>query len=134
MNFFRNKAVETGMKYLFVLLMLVSCGKDPVKKKANAPAQENSSFANTDTPPEAQTVFCKDIRDCLGICNIENDKCKLPCGGAYTPSGDRCLQSCRSGYGNCQWATCEKVCNSESIFFNENFSESGVCAKLECGN
>lgn len=116
------------MKTLVLLMILVSCGKDPVSNNSRTMTQsEKDMFAPTDI-----TTACKKVSGCLTFCEQELGSCLSMCGSSSSPVDDRCRQDCRSNKGACEWATCENACMEDSFYPYHRFTTKELCQRLNC--
>jgi hypothetical protein len=80
---------------VFSLMILVSCGKDPVKKPSSAPVEAKNNMALTD--------LCIRVPECVNTCTGTHDSCLNGCGRyrGYLTEEMNCRSGCDSTYSAC---------------------------------
>jgi hypothetical protein len=115
------------MKIIILLLILVSCGKDPSSSK-----QTEEAMAFTQ-PEETEGVsWCKDSPDCMSYCQRINLPCIEDCKKTHIKNSNLCPQICFAKIGHCQWSSCERSCAINAFYPYYNFATHELCEKLQC--
>jgi hypothetical protein len=115
------------MKAIIILLILVSCGKDPASSK-----QTEEVIAFTQPEETEGTSWCKDSPDCMSYCQRINSPCVEDCRKTHLKNSHLCPQICFAKMGNCQWSSCGRSCAINAFYPYYHYATAELCDKLQC--
>ena len=105
------------MKFLFILLLVIACGKEKSK--------EEKPLRTITTNADGLTIYtvpvCKENRFCFGDCEINKTSCTQKCSGSgssvngygsgFGTISSNCIDACKCAYNNCIMNTCDFLCS-----------------------
>lgn len=114
------------MLRLFLLLALVSCGKDPSSSASKA--STNASKAPGTSP--ANVIECGKSPECSGACKQEVDSCRSDCYSAHTGKPalqHSCSEGCSTELFKCITDSCLEICSKQSATVEETETCMAQC-------
>jgi hypothetical protein len=109
------------MKTLILLLLLVACGKDPVKKTIIYETPLANSYVGNAEIEEISYPVCKRTDPCRSGCNRIYSECRSNCNiGAGRIA---CEDSCEDSYYSCLGQACTNMCRARDDIIGEKQTE-----------